>query len=272
MSIQAGDFKYIRDLVCEHAAIVLDAGKEYLVESRLEPILRSEGFSDMSDLVLHLQSYAGAHLKVKVTEALTTNETFFFRDIYPFDALREVVLPRLIENRRPEMRLNIWCGASSTGQEPYCIAMLLRDLVPNINNWTINFVASDLSKEVLDRARKGRYSQLEVNRGLPPSYLAAHFHPFNGEWQISDEIRRMVDFRQINLKDDIHQLFQWDIVFMRNVLIYFDATTKTRILNRIGQMMRHDGYLFLGAAETTAFLTDAFNRISVGKTTCYQPI
>lgn len=271
MSIRSGDFNYIRDLVREHAAIVLDPGKEYLVESRLEPILRSEGFADFGKLVEHLQTFAGARLKIKVTEALTTNETFFFRDIYPFEALRDEVFPKLIERRRLERRLNIWCGASSTGQEPYTVAMLLKEAIPNLNGWTINFVASDLSTDVLDRARRGRYNQLEVARGLPPSYLNTYFKPVDGEWQVCEELRRMIDFRQINLKEEIRPTHTWDIVFMRNVLIYFDAETKTRILNRVAQQMRKDGYLFLGAAETTAFLTEAFQRVAVGKTTCYQP-
>jgi len=268
MAITPTEFDVVRTLIRTEAGIVLEPGKEYLVEARLSPLARREGLPGASALIAQLGRLKGP-LHTKVVEAMTTNETIFFRDIEPFEVLRKEVLPAMMDARRATRRLTIWCGASSTGQEPYSIAMTLLD-IPELANWTIDILATDISTDVLARARRGLYSQLEVNRGLPASYLVKYFEKKGLEWQISERIRAMVRFEYLNLMRPLPPMTAPDIVFLRNVLIYFDSADKSAILTRIRNVMRQDGFLFLGAAETTRNLDDRFERLPFSKTGCYR--
>ena len=201
---------------------------------------------------------------------MLTTETSFFRDIPFFEALRKSVLPNLLEKRSTEKKLNLWCAACSSGQEPYSIAILLREHFPTLASWTLTFIASDLSTEMLARAQEGRYSQFEVSRGLPTALLIKYYQQQGPTWQIKEEIRRMVEFRQINLIAAWSSLPDMDIIFMRNVLIYFDTKTRKAILGKVRRSLKPDGYLFLGSAETTTNLDDTFENIQIDKTMVYR--
>lgn len=268
MAITPTEFEVVRTLVRHEAGIVLEQGKEYLVEARLSPLARREGLPGASELIAQLGRVKGP-LHTRVVEAMTTNETIFFRDVEPFEVLRKEVLPALMESRRTTRRLGIWCGASSTGQEPYSVAMTLLD-TPELAGWHVDILATDISTDVLARARAGLYSQLEVNRGLPASYLVKYFEKKGLEWQISERVRSMVRFDYLNLMRPLPAMPAPDIVFLRNVLIYFDSADKSAILTRIRTAMRQDGFLFLGAAETTRNLDDRFERLPFSKTGCYR--
>lgn len=270
MPLNSVDFDYICKLVRDRSAIVLEPGKEYLAESRLLPLARSEGCSSLADLVQRLRAQPANGLHQKVVEAMTTNETSFFRDVHPFEALKKVILPELMDKRQGERKLNFWCAASSSGQEPYTIALVLREYFPILQNWTVRFLATDLAVEMMERARAGRYSQLEVNRGMPAALLVKYFQRQGVEWQIKDELRRMVEFRQMNLVDTWMSMPEMDIIFMRNVLIYFDVPTKKAILAKVRRLLRPGGYLFLGAAETTLNLDESFERVQLDKAGCYR--
>jgi chemotaxis protein methyltransferase CheR len=268
--LNSDDFAYIAKLIHDRSAIVLETGKEYLVESRLLPIARNEGCASVADLVARLRSLSINGLQQKVVEAMTTNETSFFRDLHPFETLKKTVLPELIAKRGDERKLNLWCAASSSGQEPYTIALILCEHFPALAHWTVRFLATDLSQEMVERARVGRYSQLEVNRGLPAPLLVKYFHRQGAEWRVKEELRRMVEFRQMNLVEAWPALPEMDVIFMRNVLIYFDVSTKKHILAKVRRLLRPDGYLFLGAAETTLNLDDGFERMQFEKAGCYR--
>jgi chemotaxis protein methyltransferase CheR len=270
MAILDADFQYIRDFVYQKAAIVLEEGKGYLVESRLQPIVRCEGLGSLSDLVSRMRARPTNGLHWKVVEAMTTNETYFFRDVHPFEMLRKTVLPDLIKRRGAERRINIWCAAASSGQEPYSIMMILREYFPELATWRINFIGSDISKEMLDRCDEGCYSQLEVNRGLPAPLLVKYFQKIGTQWRINERLRGVIDFRQINLAEAWPAIPPMDIVFIRNVLIYFDLQTKKNIMARLGKLLRTDGCMFLGGAETTLNIDDSFKRVQVDKSAYYQ--
>ena len=199
-----------------------------------------------------------------------TTETSFFRDQHPFEALRKVVLADLIGRRRDGCRLHIWCAASSTGQEPYSLALLLREHFPELDGWKVFLLASDLSQAVLARAREGRYKQIEVNRGLPAALLVKYFEQHGTDWQLKPAIRAMVDFQEINLAQPWPALPRMDLVLLRNVMIYFDVATKKTILGRLARLLRPDGYLLLGGAETTFNLDDSFRRVEPLKSGFYQ--
>ncbi len=270
MTIAAGDFEYIRRLVRDGAAIVLEPGKEYLAESRLVPVARSEGFAGIAELVARLQADPRSLLRRKVIKAMTTNETTFFRDVHPFDALRQHVLPELIAARESTRCITIWCGASSSGQEPYSIAMVLRHHFPVLASWTVKLVATDIARSMLERTREGLYSQLEVNRGLPASMLVKWFVKEGTRWRVKPELRAMVEPVELNLAEPWPSLPPFDVVFMRNVLIYFDVATKQSILQRVRRQLRPDGWLFLGGAETTLNVDDQFERVPLGRATSYR--
>jgi chemotaxis protein methyltransferase CheR len=270
MPISAGEFSFVCDLVRERSAIVLEPGKEYLVESRLSAVARGEGFGSLEQLLAELHSHPSNGLHQRVVEAMTTNETTFFRDIHPYDALRQTVLPELLRVRAAERQLVIWSAACSSGQEPYSIAIALKELGSLLAGWSVRIVATDLSTEMLARAREGRFSQIEMNRGLPAQYLVKYFTKQGLEWRISDEIRQMVELRELNLAEAWPTLPAPDVVFMRNVLIYFDADTKRAILGRVRRLMRPEGYLFLGGAETTLNLDGAYQRVPIGKAISYR--
>jgi chemotaxis protein methyltransferase CheR len=270
MNLSQPAFNYIRRLLLEQSAIVLEEDKGYLVESRLSPLARREGLASLDLLVRRLQTETFHGLHRQAVEALTTHETSFFRDFHPFEALKKVVLPDLIARRGAERGLNIWCAACSYGQEPCSIAMLIRDSFPQLASWTVHILATDLSADVLARAREGRYSQLEVNRGLPASLLVKYFQKRGCDWYLRDAIRRSVDYQVINLAGAWPFLPPMDVVMLRNVLIYFGVETKKEILAKVRRVLKPDGYLFLGGAETTFSIDDSFERVQLERATCYQ--
>lgn len=270
MGISASDFQYISKVVLDLSAIVLETGKEYLVESRIQPLAQKEGFASIEELVTKMKREPRNGLSGKVAEAMTTNETSFFRDIHPFETLKGFVIPDLIEKRKVKRELNIWCGASSSGQEPYTLAILLRENFPELLTWKINFIASDISNEMRERCRKGIYSQLEINRGLPATLMVKYFERNGTEWQIKEAMRKMIDFRLMNLSDRWPMMPNMDLVMMRNVLIYFDVEVKKTILEKIEKLLKPDGYLFLGAAETTLNLNENFERMNYKQSGCYR--
>lgn len=270
MALAPATFDYVRTLIREEAGIVIETGKEYLVESRLAPLALKANSADVDAYVGLAKGTLGAAIRRQVVDAMTTNETSFFRDAAPFECLRREVLPALIQARRVERALSIWCGASSTGQEPYTIAMLIHEHFPELLTWKISFVATDLSTAALARARAGRYNQLEVSRGLPPAFAAKYGQQHQLEWQVSAPLRSMITFQELNLNRPWPAFPPLDIVLMRNVMIYFDVEAKKRILTRIREVLRPDGYLFLGAAESTMNLTDGFTRTAYERSGCYR--
>ncbi|MBK5957975.1 chemotaxis protein CheR [Rhodoplanes elegans] len=255
------DYDYLRKLLKDRSGLVLSADKEYLVESRLLPIARKNNLGGLSELVQKLKGPGSESLLVAVVEAMTTNETFFLRDKVPFDHFRNSIIPSLLKSREAKRKLRIWCAAASTGQEPYSLAMCLKDMGSRLDGWRIEMIATDLSMEVLDKAKAGVYSQFEVQRGLPIQMLLKYFTQTGETWQISSEIRSMVQYRTLNLLGDFTSLGPFDLVFCRNVLIYFDQTTKVDVLERIRKITEPDGFLVLGAAETVVGLTDAFKPV-----------
>jgi chemotaxis protein methyltransferase CheR len=270
MTLSLPEFNYIQRLVLSQSAIVLEDDKGYLVESRLLPLARREGFASIHLLVQKLQAEPFHGLHRSAVEAMTTNETSFFRDFNPVEALRKSVLPDLIARRSAERTLNIWCAASSSGQEPYSLSMLIRENFPALLNWKIRILATDLSTDILARAREGRYSQLEVNRGLPASLLVKYFQKRGCDWFLRDDIRAMVDYQILNLSSAWPTMPPMDIVMIRNVLIYFGMDTKKEILAKVRRILKPDGYFFLGGAETTFSIDDSYERVQFERSTCYR--
>jgi chemotaxis protein methyltransferase CheR len=267
------DYTYIRDLVRERSAIVLEPSKAYLIESRLTPLARSEGVGTLQQLVTRLRRDRCGVLERKVVEAMTTNESSFFRDHHPFDALRHDILPELRDRRLGVRALNIWSAGCSTGQEPYSIAMVLREHFSDLAlGWRVRILATDLARRVLDRARAGAFSQLEINRGLPAALGVKYFRREGLEWVAHDSLRQLIEFREMNLVEPWPALPAMDVIFLRNVLIYFDTETKKTILRQVRRVLRPDGYLFLGAAETTLNIDESFERVRLEKVGgCYRP-
>lgn len=270
MTIAATDFDFISSLVRERSAIVLEPGKEYLIEARLLPLARERGAGSVADLVSELRRSPGGQLRDKIVEAMTTNETSFFRDAHPFTAMSDHILPDLLRARSGERSINIWSAACSSGQEAYSVAMLINDLVGADPSWRVRILATDIAPSMLERVKEGIYSQFEVNRGLPAPMLIRHFRKIGLQWQIDESLRRMVETRLVNLDQEFVNISRMDIIFLRNVLIYFDAATKKRILARVRRAMRPDAYLFLGGAETTLNLDDSFERVQIGRAPVYR--
>jgi chemotaxis protein methyltransferase CheR len=256
------DFDMICRLLRQRSGLVLSPDKAYLMESRLLPVARKWKLAGFEDLVKSIRSKPDEALVRDVVEAMTTNESFFFRDIKPFDQFKELVLPAMLKNRAGQRRLRIWSAACSSGQEPYSLAMILSEMASQLAGWTIEIVATDLSSEILTRAKEGSYSQFEVQRGLPVTLLVKYFAQSGDRWQISPKIRSMVDYREFNLLADPGPLGRFDVVFCRNVLIYFDQETKAKVLDRLANLMPEDGFLFLGGAETVLGLTERFKLIN----------
>jgi chemotaxis protein methyltransferase CheR len=252
------DYEYLRELLREGSGLVLAPEKQYLIESRLMPVARRAGCASITDLVRRLREPDSEPLRVEITEAMTINESFFFRDKIPFDRFRDTVLPALLTARARTKRFRIWCAAASTGQEPYSLAMMLKSMQEKFSDWRIEILATDISNEVLEKARTGIYSQFEVQRGLPIQMLMQHFEQVGEQWRLSEAIRKMVQFRQLNLLADFASLGTFDVVFCRNVLIYFDQATKVGVLERIYRQVARDGFFLMGAAETVVGLTDIF--------------
>jgi len=252
------EYDFLRRLLKERSGLVLSSDKEYLLESRLAPIVRRRDLGSLGGLVAQLRGEGAEALIAQVVEAMTTNESFFFRDKIPFDQFSATVMPALLASRARVRRIRIWCAAAATGQEPYSLAMCLKEMGATLAGWRVEIVATDLSLEVLEKAAAGIYSQFEVQRGLPVRLLIKYFAQCGDTWQVSPEIRAMVTFRPFNLLRDFTELGAFDVVFCRNVLIYFDRATKIDVLERTARAMPQDGYLVLGAAETLVGLTDAF--------------
>lgn len=270
MTISMMEFDYLRDLVLKHSAISLESGYEYLAESRLAHVAIVEGQPSVGALLAQMRSKPFGALHRKVLDAMTNNETWFFRDLYPFEMIKRRILPELIEKRRIARRLNIWSAASSSGQEAYSLAMMLEDEFPELRTWTVCILGTDISSAILNRARSGRYSQMEVNRGLPAPMLTRFFNREGLEWVIRDSIRNRVTFEPMNLAKAWPPLPAMDIVMLRNVLIYFSVDVKKQILAQARKVLQSDGYMFLGCAESTINLDDSFERIAYEKTGCYR--
>lgn len=267
------DFARLAAIVRRESAIVLEPGKEYLVESRLGPVVRRAGLASYAELIARIESPGGAELRAAVVDAMTTNETSFFRDGHPWETLREHLLPALVERRATTRRLSFWCAAASSGQEPYSLAMLLHEHFADVlARYDVRILATDLSPTTLERAAAGRFSQLEVNRGLPAPLLAKYFSRAGAEWRIAESLRSMVEFRVGNLIDDRDwaRIPSLDLVMMRNVLIYFDAPTRASIVDRVHGRLRPDGYLLLGSAES-AVGTHAYERVQFQRTAVFVP-
>jgi chemotaxis protein methyltransferase CheR len=263
------DYEYLRQYLKDHSGLDLSADKQYLIESRLLPVARKAGLSGIGELVQKMRGGSAA-FNPQVVEAMTTNETFFFRDKVPFDHFRDLIMPQILRARANRKSVRIWCAAGSTGQEPYSLAMSVKEMGAARAGWRIEIVATDLSQEVLEKSRAGLYSQFEVQRGLPIRLLVKYFKQVGELWQINADIRAMVQHRQLNLLHDFSQLGAFDLIFCRNVLIYFDQETKTNIFNRLANAIEPDGFLALGAAETVVGLTTVFKPVAERRGV-YQP-
>jgi chemotaxis protein methyltransferase CheR len=255
--VNPSDYEYLCRLLKDQSGLDLSADKQYLIESRLVPLARKSGLSGIGELVLKLKGGSTA-FTAQVVEAMTTNETFFFRDKVPFDHFRALIMPEILRARTNRKSIRVWCAASSTGQEPYSLAMCLKEMGAALAGWRVEILATDLSREVLEKSSAGIYSQFEVQRGLPIQMLVKYFKQTGELWQINADIRAMVQHRQLNLLHDFSELGTFDVIFCRNVLIYFDQDTKVRIFGRLARVIEPDGFLGLGAAETVVGLTEVF--------------
>ncbi|MDO9459192.1 MAG: protein-glutamate O-methyltransferase CheR [Alphaproteobacteria bacterium] len=255
--MKPGDFEYLANFLKTSSGLVLGPDKMYLVESRLLPITRKRNLPGLTELVHELRRGRDQSLTQDVVEAMTTNESFFYRDKTPFDNLRAEVLPKFLSTRKTQRQLRIWSAAASTGQEPYSIAMVLKEMAASFPGWRLDILGTDISKEVLEKARAGMYSQFEVQRGLPIQMLVKYFKQIGEMWQVDSSLRAMVQLREGNLLGSFTGFGMFDIIFCRNVLIYFDQATKKDVLERMAKLMPDDGVLFLGAAETVLGLTNA---------------
>lgn len=265
------DFDLLSRIVRERSGLVLTPDKAYLLESRLMPVARKYGVKTIEELVQVIRQRQDQQLLRAITEAMTTNETLFFRDAKPFDQFRKLVLPQLLQARAAKHSIRIWCAASSSGQEPYSLAMILREEAHRLAGWRVEILGTDISLEMVERARAGTYSQFEVQRGLPIQLLMKYFKQNEDRWTLDQSIRDMVQYREFNLLTDARQLGQFDIVFCRNVLIYFDQPTKSQVLDRVFSVIAEDGVLYLGGAETVLGVTDKFEPVP-NERGLYRPV
>lgn len=261
------NYRFLQSHIYAETGIVLEEDKHYLFECRLVPIVRRLGLKTINDLCALLQGLHAGDISRQVVEAMTTNETYFFRDPGQYDAIRTNLLPRLIKERADTKKMRFWSAASSTGQEAYSLAMLL--LQAGLGDWDIQILGTDFSSQVVERARSGKYLQIEVNRGLPASFLVRHFRRVDADWQLSDAVRRMVTFETIDLRKSMRILGPFDLVFCRNVMIYFDSETKKKVLQELHGTLFRGGWLFLGGVETAFGLEKWFERQNVGSATAY---
>jgi len=261
----SGYFEYLRDLLKDRSGLVVTLEKNYLIETRLIPVARGRGYATVKDMVLALMADHDEALAVEIAEAMNTHESSFFRDSAPFDLFKSTILPELLARRATKRHIRVWCAACSSGQEPYSLAMLVHGQGAKLAGWTVEIVATDISHSVLARAEQGIFSQFEIQRGLPVDLLVKHFTQEGERWRLHDDIRNMVRFRPFNLLQDYRSLGQFDLVFCRNVLIYFDLETKSRVLGAISKVLNTDGVLFLGSAESTVGLTEDFWPVKAGQ-------
>ena len=264
------DFELLSDMLRDRSGLVLSKDKVYLLESRLTPLARQRGLESLDDLVKELRTRRDEKLMHDVTEAMTTNESFFFRDNTPFNLFRDTVLPELLKSNAATRKIRIWCAAASTGQEPYSLAMILSEAKAALRDWRVEILATDLSQQVLEKAKAGVYSQFEVQRGLPIQMLVKYFKEEGEMWRIDAALRAMVQFRTFNLLDDFRSLGQFDVIYCRNVLIYFDQKTKGEVLDRMSSVLSSQGSLFLGAAETVLGICDRLKPVP-GHRGLYRP-
>jgi chemotaxis protein methyltransferase CheR len=248
------DFAFLAQMLRRRSGLSLPPGKTQLIERRLMPVARRFGLKDVPSLIGDLR-HGRDTLARAVTEAMTTNESSFFRDPSQFDRFRDVLLPKMLASRSAEKRLRIWSAACANGQEAYSIAMILDDMQLAMQGWSIDLIATDLSSAAIARAEEGRYSIFEVQRGVPPRSLVAHFIPEEAHWRVSERLRRMVTFRAFNLLDSYGWLDDIDIVFCRNVLLYFDQTIRGSVIDRIAEILKPDGFLLLGETEVAPLAT-----------------
>jgi chemotaxis protein methyltransferase CheR len=265
--IHPENYRFLQEYVYAQVGIVLEEDKHYLFESRLAPIVRQLGLDTINDLCALLRATFKTDVHHQVAEAMTTKETYFFRDPAQYEAIRTVLLPRLMEERRDTRKLRFWSAAASTGQEAYSLAMVL--LEKGLSDWNIKILGTDFSSPALQRARSGNYQQIEVNRGLPAALLVKHFRRHNADWQLSDAVRCMVSFETIDLRNSVRALGPFDLVFCRNVLIYFDAETKKSILKELHGALLRGGWLLLGGVETAFGVEEWFERQTVGNAAVY---
>lgn len=268
-AIHPDNYRFLQDYIYRESGIVIEQDKHYLLEARLMPVAKKQQVTSLNDLCSLLRATrVTPDLKRLVVEAMTTHETLFFRDLPQYEALRTKILPPLIEQRKLSRRLSFWSAAASSGQEAYSLAMMLLEM--GLKDWSIEIVGTDLSEQILARARQGRYAQIEVNRGLPVSYLVKYFSREGLDWQLKPEVTRMLTLRKMDLRDSFRGMGPFDVVFCRNVLIYFDTETKKKILAAIRSTIQPGGHLALGGAETSAFVTDLFERVAIGQATLYR--
>ncbi|GAA2504401.1 CheR family methyltransferase [Winogradskya humida] len=268
MTLSQSDFEFVSAMVRREAAIVLAPGKEYLVEARLIPVARQVGAASVAEFLANLQRKPNPADQRRIIDALTTNETSWFRDREPFTALTDVVLPDLLKSRATTRKLRIWSAASSSGQEAYSLAITMQEQLPA--GWQYEIMGSDISTEMVKRAEAAEYSQVEVNRGLPASQLVQYFERAGAHWRIAQHLRRNVSFKHMNLTTPLPAMAPFDVIFLRNVLIYFDVATKKSVLRNVARLLRPDGWLFLGAAETTIGIDDNYERVAAGRTSAYR--
>jgi len=266
--IRAENYRFLTEYIYRESGIVLDDDKHYLIEARLLPVVQQSHLASLDALCAVLRNNGDAPLQKKVVEAMTTHETLFFRDVAPFDALRTEVLPPLIEQRKDTRKLTFWSAAASSGQEAYSLAMLLLEM--GLGHWNIQILGTDLSDQILARAREARYMQIEVNRGLPASYLVKYFDRQGLDWRLKDRVKNMARFEPFDLRKSMRTKGPFDVIFCRNVLIYFDVETKKQILRELRGALFSGGYLVLGGAESTLNLDNEFKRVPVGRTVFYQ--
>lgn len=271
MTVSLQDFQYIADVISREAGIVLEEKKAYLVDARLTRLVREEGVTTPTEVIAKLRSNPTSDLRRKIIDAMTTNETFFFRDTALFDGLRTTVFPKLIAQRAKTKTLNIWCAACSTGQEPYSVAMLLHKHFPELNHWHVRIFASDISQTVLQVAKAGSYNQLDISRGLPKDMLDRYFTQAGQAWVVKDELKKWIEFRQVNLKQPFTGVTGLDMIFVRNVLYYFAQTTKADILNRMAKLLPPDGMVLLGGTESVTGITEELERVQFGTANVYIP-
>ena len=255
------EFDIYKDLLKEKSGLVITPDKTYLLDSRLMPVAQKWGYDNLSMMTAALQGVPDTALVNDIVEAMTTNETSFFRDAHPFNCFKDHVLPYMIKNRIYDRRFKVWSAAASSGQEPYSLAMLIKDLGDQIKGWNIDILATDISQQILDQAKNGVYSQFEVQRGLPVQLMLKYFKQDGDKWHISDEIKKMINYRIFNLLHPMGEIGKPDIIFCRNVLIYFDEETKRGILENMNNILKEDGFLFLGGAETVLGITDKFKPV-----------
>ncbi|BCY15175.1 protein-glutamate O-methyltransferase CheR [Actinoplanes sp. L3-i22] len=268
MTLTSAEFTFVANMVRREASIVLAPGKEYLVEARLIPVARAVGAPNVNDFISDLQKRPNPQHQRKIIDALTTNETSFFRDREPFAALTDVVLPELIKSRASTRKLRFWSAASSSGQEAYSLAITLQESLPA--GWSFEIQGTDISTAMVERAEKAEYSQVEVNRGLPATQLVQYFERAGAHWRIIPALRRNVSFKHMSLTAPFPPMQPFDVIFLRNVLIYFDVATKRQVLQNAAKILRPDGWLFLGAAETTIGIDDNYERVAAGRTSAYR--